>query len=607
LLLAIAFEPGARDRLPVLAAALALALSAARKPGAATVAFSFLFPCAGLLTRAFGGSEPLAWPLVLFAGLAAGWAFRFIYDFETPPDASPLDPMLRALTAVWILGGSLAVARAETVWGIRHRVAGRAVNGAGLPSAVAVRESILTVAVLVAGSAFFFLLRRSGAAVRRRALIAALAGIFVSAAAAVLQRAGALAPEARSFWRLTGRLSGGALDPNALGLLCAMGIAVLAAFLLGGGIPRLPAAGALLLLAAGLALSGSRSGLIVPLVGLPAILLRRRAPGRPALAFGGAAALLVVTMLWLAPLAGMAPDRLAQTFDPSLPLRYRVSERPVLWRSAGRLFQRAPVEGGGVGAFSWTLPDLLREENRQLPMRDNPGSAYVQALAETGVVGFALTALFTLLLARHAFACAAAGGGALAAGAAAGILGFLVVQLVGSHWLAPDVCLLFFLLAATVARSDGARVSPASRAALVGSVILYAAAALVAAARTDRPEAAFRHAGLAGFHPAETRNGAAFRWTKGTFGVWIPAGESRLLRLAHYPPDQQPVDVESSASDAPAWRRRLQPGESVLLRLRADPGAPRAVVFRLSRTFVPKRLGISGDRRDLGVVAVLPD
>ena len=51
-----------------------------------------------------------------------------------------------------------------------------------------------------------------------------------------------------------------------------------------------------------------------------------------------------------------------------------------------------------MGVFSWRFPDLMREENRRFLMRDNPGSAYVQALAETGAAGFLLTAFFVVSL-----------------------------------------------------------------------------------------------------------------------------------------------------------------------------------------------------------------
>ena len=478
-LLAIGFAPGASDRLPVLALALLLALVAVWRPERAVVGFAFLFPWSAMLARLFGGTEPLAWPLLLFSGLAAGWSFRFIYDFDGTPEPSGWDPVLRALAAVWILGGAVALARVHTVWALRHGLIGRIVNGAGLSEEAAVRESVVALAVLLCGAGFFFVLRRSGPNVRQAALTAALAGVSMSAFAAVLQRAGLLSDASRSFWKLTGRLSGGAMDPNALGLLCALGATVTAVWIAvaperraGLVAPRRRGwlAAPLVLMLAGLILSGSRSGLIVPMVGLPAVLLLRRRARRVAAVLGLAAAVGLAALLWLAPRSGTLAGRLAQTFDPSLPLQYRVSERPVLWRSAGRLFQRSPIEGAGLGAFSWTLPDLLAEQDRRLPMRDNPGSAYVQALAETGVVGFLLTLVLAVSLARHAVAGASdPAAEPIVVAAASAALGFLAAQVLGSHWLAPEVCLLFFLLASLVVRppatAPGSRASPASSCA----------------------------------------------------------------------------------------------------------------------------------------------
>ena len=52
---AVGFPPGARDRLPVLALALGLALFTAYSPGRGPLVFCFLFPLAGLGDRLFGG------------------------------------------------------------------------------------------------------------------------------------------------------------------------------------------------------------------------------------------------------------------------------------------------------------------------------------------------------------------------------------------------------------------------------------------------------------------------------------------------------------------------------------------------------------------------
>ena len=141
-LLFLGFPAGVPDRLPVLVVAVALALVSAGRGDRGVAAFAFLFPCTGLLVRFFGGSDPVAWPVLLFAGLAAGWTFRFIYDFDTAPEPSPADGPLAGLLAVWLLGTALAVARARTLWAAGHGLAGRAVNVEGLPDSVAIRETV---------------------------------------------------------------------------------------------------------------------------------------------------------------------------------------------------------------------------------------------------------------------------------------------------------------------------------------------------------------------------------------------------------------------------------------------------------------------------------
>jgi hypothetical protein len=150
LLFLVGFPPAAPDRLPVLLLAVALAVAAARKPAWAIVLFAFLFPCAGLLTRLSGGTDPVAWPALLFGGLAMGWSFRFIYDFESRAEPSPLDRPLRALLSVWVMATVLAAARASTLWAVWNRLKGRAVNGEGLSDAAALRESLVALSALAA-------------------------------------------------------------------------------------------------------------------------------------------------------------------------------------------------------------------------------------------------------------------------------------------------------------------------------------------------------------------------------------------------------------------------------------------------------------------------
>ncbi len=600
------FPPGAPDRLPVLIFSVVIALCAAVSPGRGIALFCFLFPWAGLLARAAGGSDPVTWPGVLLSGLAAGWCFRFIYDFDSVPRPAPADRAMRTLLWIWCLATLLAAGRAVTLWAALRRLTGRAVNDAGLSDATALRETLFAFAALAGGASFYFLLRRAGETARRRALPACVAGIAVSALAAVLQRLGPLSSRAGPYWKMTGRLEGGSVDPNSLGLLCALALLVAITYAASGPPARRRAAtgGVLvLLLAAGLLLSGSRSGMAVAAGSLLLLFFVSAFRGR---ARAAAAVALVVlasaaAVIALRAGAGSAGARLAQTFDSALPLEYRVSARPVLWRAAGRLFLRHPFQGAGMAAFSWEFPDLLRAEGRSLPSRDNPGSGYVQALAETGALGFLVTAAAALALAaqgwRHARDPAAdprtAAGGI-------SVVVFLAALAAGSHWLAPDVALFFFLLAAACGPAGSAEKTAAFARLSTAAVVAYAAAVCAAIAATGGAAEAFRHAPRIGFHALETGPGGPFRWTRRRFAVWVPPRQTLRLGLANFGPSGQPVAFEA-LSDASPVSRVLSPGQATGIRITAA-AAPAPVVFSLDRSFVPKRMGLSSDRRSLGLL-----
>ena len=609
-LLMAGFPPGVPDRLPVLAIALALALVAARRPEIGLVLFAFLFPCAGLLVRLFGGTDPSTWPALLFGGLAAGWTFRFIYDFESVTEPSPLDRWLKALVVVWVCATALAVARAATLWAAVRNLSGRAVNSEGLLDAEAIRESVFSLSALAAGAAFYFLLRRSAAAVRERTAHAAIWGVAVSAAAAWLQRFHVLTAETRPFWKLTGRLAGGAVDPNSLGLLCGLVILI---FLTRGVRSRsrggfhLAVVG---ILVGALLFSGSRSGFLLLLLALAVVVIARGLPARLRLA---GLALLCALLLALAVLIvraspGTVGSRIAESFDPKLSLAYRVSERPVLWRAAGRLIQRRPIEGGGMGSFSWRLPDLMVEENRRLPMRDNPGSAYVQALAETGLVGFLLTAIFALVLGGQAVArIRSLEREPLAGSAGIGLVAFLLASLFGSHWYAPDASLLFFLLASLVASTSPGPDRIGMRGVRAIAVVVYAIAALAGMLATRNPAETFQYSPQIGFHEPERGPDGSFRWTKKNFALWVPAGGNARIRLTHLPPLTQSTELAVRYEGRPLFRRLFLPGDAVTLRLQGAAARPVAFHFTLSHAFVPRRLRISADRRELGLRARLLD
>jgi O-antigen ligase len=607
LALSVAFPLGAPDRLPVLALSFLLALAGAQRWARGARLFAFLLPCAGGIARLAGGTDPAAWPTLLFAGFAAGWTFRFLYDFDTRPDASGPDGAVRALLGLWTLSALFAVVEASTLWALFHGLSGRTVNGEGLPESTAIRESLLSFGALAGGGAFFLLLRRSGEAMRRQALSWALYGTAVSAAVAILQRFSILPGERHPFWRMTGRLSGGAVDPNSFGLLCAMALVVALAVASRGSGRRLPAVVGAVLFAAGLLLSGSRSGLLLAAISLLILLLRQPRRFRSMRAFGlAAAAALAIILLSATP--GTVGSRLLGSFDPSVPVAYRASARPMLWGAAWRLFLRHPVQGGGMGVYMWRLPDLLREQGLAMPTRDNPGSAYVQALAETGIVGLAFTLLFAVVLARDGVRRLTRGapeGNGVASASALAALAFLGVSAVGSHWLAADAGLFFFLIASIAALPSETAPSRRARLWLRAGLLIYAGAAFVMMLSTARPEETFRYGSLVGFYPPERGPGGQFQWTRRNFALWLAPGERRRLGLANFSPIGLPVEITARSGDWLLYWRSLQPGGAMVLDLEGASSGAAPIRFALSRSFVPRRLGIpGGDARQLGLQAV---
>ena len=605
---AIGFPPASRERLPVLALSFAVALAAAWNPGRGLALFAFLAPVAGLGGRLVGSVDVFAWPLLLFLAMAGGWTFRFLYDFENAPDPSRPDGSLRVLVALWTMSAALAVLSARSVWALVRGLRLRAVNVDGLPDTDAIRTSVLSFAVLAAGAALYFLARRAGAGDRERALRAAVAGITCSAAVAVTERLGVFGRETRPYWRIAGRYSGAAVDPNALGILCAMG-AVLAAALVASsrGARRAASAIALPILAAGLALSGSRSGFALAAIGLAALLFARALPARRRAAAVVVAAALVAAVAanYLSDAKGSAGARVLELFDARVPLEHRVSTRPVLWRSAITLFSRHPVEGTGLGAFSWQLPSLLAENGRSLGATDNPGNAYLQALAETGLLGFVLTFAFLGIVAAESWSSLRdRGSPALASAAGAALIAFLASLLTGSHWLSPDVAFVFFLAAAVASRRRPGPVRRAPRAFAAVALAAYAVAVVVAAAATSRAADAFRYRPEMGLYAPESGPGGTYRWTRKRFAVRLAAGETARFTLAHFTPESADVRLEALFRGQPVFARSLAPGEAVHLRLQAPAEAPAVFRFVLSRAFVPRHLGTSRDSRELGVMAL---
>ena len=127
---------------------------------------------------------------------------------------------------------------------------------------------------------------------------------------------------------------------------------------------------------------------------------------------------IAASLLWF---AGQLDSRWERVFVPSgmrlFSLQYAnyllFAERAVYWTAAYGVFEHFPLLGVGLGnagffipetmpAFAWALPevvDVLREGTEFFP---NAKSLWLRLLAETGVIGFAVFAVWLLVMALTA-------------------------------------------------------------------------------------------------------------------------------------------------------------------------------------------------------------
>ena len=258
-----------------------------------------------------------------------------------------------------------------------------------------------------------------------RAFVAgAVLSVLVGAAVAALTPGGRLVEQ--TFFE--GRLQGGAGDPNflATGLVAAIPLAVALRSAARGPTERALMGVALLVLVAGLGATQSRGGIVAAcVVALAAVALSRGDRPRAALAAGGVAALVVLAL-------ALTPGGLERVTTPDP----EGDGRADLWRIASRMVSDQPLLGVGVGNFpvrsgefvrapgSLEFVDLIAEQHKDVH------NAYLQALAETGILGL----LLFLAVAGLALGCTRAAERRLAARgdpALAGVARGLILAVVG--------------------------------------------------------------------------------------------------------------------------------------------------------------------------------
>jgi O-antigen ligase len=195
-----------------------------------------------------------------------------------------------------------------------------------------------------------------------------------------------------------------------------------------------------------LLLSASRGGIIsfaVQLLSLFLLLLLRKTRGRHVIV-GGAVVLCAVTMVsWI------GVQQVLQRFSGVESLEVSLGKRTAMRKDTWRLFLDHPVVGTGLGTFQMVFPpyDSLYDGK----VVNHAHNDYLEALAETGVIGGLCCALFLgVLLLNSMKVLAELGtsfGAALNLSGLIGCVGILVHSLVDFNLHIPANALLFFVSA----------------------------------------------------------------------------------------------------------------------------------------------------------------
>ena len=590
----------------------------------------------GVSSLAFGLEHPAVVAPVPLAAYLAGAALRAIYDIERPVAGHGLTPLWRAVAATSALSALSAWVGARTAYLLLRDVPPpRIVNRLGLDSEQALAGTVAVLAALFLTAGFHALAVRSGQEARgARLLDATLVTVaLVSGGTAILQKLGLVPHLSAPHWELWGRAQSTFTDPSAAGVAAALLLAPCLARAASGpwGL-RLGAGAGVAGLLVLLADAGSRGGFIGALVSALVLVLwaatRTLAGQRPGVrrrvALSAGTLSILVALAFGAALAWPTGKgnrsallaRLSESFGRKEAPSLAEPERLLLYEVALTLAREHPVTGRGLGSFRAEFPGAAHDFlGKTVSFTDHPPSLYLGVLAETGLAG---AAVFVLFLAGLVPAL----GGALsfraertdealrAAGAAAALVGMLVIFLFGSHLVYAEIGALVGLLTARLpASTEGrsARVLGHVLPVLVaGASVLLVGGALARCVETWRADAAFAYGPTAGLWAVETEpDGRPFRWTAAAAALRIdaPAAQRSLVRLPvkNARPDSEGVSVAVFWNDVGRGSVELSHGGWKVLRVAVDgPGVLRLVP---ERTFLPLS---PTDGRRLGVETGLP-
>ena len=196
-------------------------------------------------------------------------------------------------------------------------------------------------------------------------------------------------------------------------------------------------------LAVAVALSGaatiltlSRSGIAAGIIGGILVVLLSRPPKRVGIRLAAGGLSLLVVLAGIGLMAGLE----ARFFSlAEIPMPNHLGTRAILWSSAVELWKQSPIVGIGAGNFELVLSRVGHHD-----VHTHANSAYLQALAETGILG--LVAILFLTYESIAPFVRRYSRRALVIGVGAANVAFALHQIFDYMWFYPKVggvwCLL---------------------------------------------------------------------------------------------------------------------------------------------------------------------
>jgi len=211
---------------------------------------------------------------------------------------------------------------------------------------------------------------------------------------------------------------------------------------------------ATVVMTASLFLSKSRGGMVafaVQMIFITFIALRRRTKN---LVLGlTVACVLMAGILWWLDSQGIIGERISTLANPIAAADIRIS----ILRDGWRMFAARPILGWGLGVFPVAYPQFRSFATDSLINQAH--NDYLQALVETGLLGFALVCWFIFLLYRnglpHIRSCGYDLKAAVRTAALVGCTGLLVHSFTDFNLHIPANAALFFVLAGIATTSNG--------------------------------------------------------------------------------------------------------------------------------------------------------